>query len=211
MLQFGLTSCSFYLFHISISPLLIQQEHQFTPPAKEDKCFDHVSKPYSKSKPLESSNKYNCTGRGRDIKIYTYCQKPDHTIEVCFKKHGLPPYLKKENSTQATTIEDFGQDIISQQHEASHEESTIGFTVEQKQALLALLHNSTSINSPIVHHLNTSGTINLIPSSTSIHPQWILDIVVTDHVCHSTDIFTHLIYSNPILVKLPNGNTIQTN
>ncbi|XP_050914976.1 uncharacterized protein LOC127129915 [Lathyrus oleraceus] len=145
---------------------LIQQERQFTSPAGEDKFIAQVSKPYNKSKSWESYNKSISTGRGRDIKICSYCQKPGHTIEVCFKKHGLPPYLKKANSPQSTTINDFGMDNISQQHEAPSEGTTIGFKIKQQQALLALLNNSASANAPIGHHLNTS---YVYPSSFSHH------------------------------------------
>lgn len=107
-------------------------------------------------------------------------------------------------------------DNISQQHEAPSKGTTIGFTIKQQQALLALLNNSASANAPIVHHLNTSyvspsSTINLTPTSNSIDHQWILDILATYHVCHSAHMFTHLICIKPILVKLLNGNIIQTN
>lgn len=45
------------------------------------------------------------------LKICTFCNKSSNTIEVCFKKHDLPLYLKKPNSSQVAT-DDQPQDTL---------------------------------------------------------------------------------------------------
>jgi hypothetical protein len=39
-------------------------------------------------------------------KVCTYCGRDNHTIETCFKKHGLPPHLRKSSSSNNATIEE---------------------------------------------------------------------------------------------------------
>lgn len=67
-----------------------------------------------------------------------------------------------------------------------------------------------------MHYLNTSyapssGTINLLLSPSDIDNSWILNTSDTYHLCHSKDMFTHLIVIKPIIVRLPNRNVIQAN
>lgn len=51
-------------------------------------------------------------GHGRGIKIYGYYHKPTHTIELCFKKHMLPSFLKKTTLAQSSPSKPNGiQDI----------------------------------------------------------------------------------------------------
>ncbi|KAK2451363.1 hypothetical protein QL285_010424 [Trifolium repens] len=38
-------------------------------------------------------------------RVCTYCGKDNHTIDNCFKKHGLPPHLRKSSSAHNTSIE----------------------------------------------------------------------------------------------------------
>lgn len=59
-------------------------------------------------------------GRGKGTKICTYCHKPGHRIDVCFKKHGFPTYLRKTNLTQASTSEDTNEDTVAQNKEDSN-------------------------------------------------------------------------------------------
>lgn len=127
----------------------------------------------------------------------------------------MPPYLKKANMAQSTSSEDSVMENNQQQHETSHEGNSIGFTIEQQQALLALLNQPATTSNSTVHHLNTSytsssGNINLLPSNSHVDHSWILDIGSTYHVCHSKDMFTYFIDIKQITVRLPDGNVIQT-
>lgn len=47
-----------------------------------------------------------CIGRGRSIKIFSYYHKLNHTIDISFKKQGIPHHLKRMNMAQSITPED---------------------------------------------------------------------------------------------------------
>lgn len=61
-------------------------------------------------------NKYDCrksqdrgknpssSGYKKDLRICTHCNRTGHTIEVCYRKHGIPPHFgKKGISTNSYT------------------------------------------------------------------------------------------------------------
>lgn len=60
----------------------------------------------NKSRQNEATSKPSYTGRGRGVQICTFSQKPVHTIDVCFKKHNLPSYLRKTNVAQLSALEE---------------------------------------------------------------------------------------------------------
>ena len=75
--------------------------------------------------------------KSKGIKIFPYCNKPCHTIEVCFKKHSLPSYLRKVNLAQ--TLNDDNELDTSSSSKLDVAQDIISFTTEQHCALLALL------------------------------------------------------------------------
>ncbi|KAI5430020.1 hypothetical protein KIW84_034555 [Lathyrus oleraceus] len=106
-------------------------------------------------------------------------KKPGHTIEVCFKKHGLPPYMKKVDLANLITAEDDGTEQSQSHQQISSEGSSIGFAAEQQQALLALLHQSFTSLAHIVHHFNTYSettldNINFISSLSQTSWEYLL-------------------------------------
>jgi hypothetical protein len=75
--------------------LVLQHERQgnFTPSQDSDALINAAKSRFassSKSTP----------------KVCTYCGRDNHTIETCFKKHGLPPHLRKSSSSNNATIEE---------------------------------------------------------------------------------------------------------
>lgn len=78
---------------------------QFTPSTNPKKFIAQLDKFQPKFHTQDSSFKPATPGRGRGFKFFSYCNKPCHTIEVCFKKHGLPTYLKKMDLTQTTEVQ----------------------------------------------------------------------------------------------------------
>lgn len=75
--------------------MMIQQERQLLPPIKDDKLLANISKPYHHFFNACHNYKAPHYGHGRGLKMCTYCNNIGNTIELCFKKHKLPPYLKK--------------------------------------------------------------------------------------------------------------------
>lgn len=103
-----------------------------------------------------------------------------------------------------------------QNHEGSKskvQSLQIGFTLQQYQALLALLQQSKyngNVSSQVfvIHSNITTHIGNKFLSSFSL---WILDNGATDHICSSLTHFTSYHQVNYIQVKLPSGNQFITN
>ncbi|CAI8610348.1 unnamed protein product [Vicia faba] len=110
----------------------------------------NIQKPYTKSRTSDSRSKPTYASKPKATKICTYCNKPGHTIEICFKKHGLPPYLKRANMAQTATEEPDHDDSPTSQIEESQD---VGFISEQHHALLALLQQATTTTEASIQHL----------------------------------------------------------
>ncbi|KAJ0034274.1 hypothetical protein Pint_25490 [Pistacia integerrima] len=196
-------------------------------PSKSQQQFQHQSVQSSK---YQQGRKYTQSSSGGDNRFCTYCGKPRHTIETCYKKHGYPPGYKPRNSTAHNVVAtgennnteglQIHSDMPSSNQE--HSGSTISFTPQQYQQLLALLQPANSaqpshttnqvVSQPhqptlIPHFSSTSGT-HLALSCTSKSPLWMVDTGATDHITHSLSCFDTYKQIKPILVTLPNGSKI---
>lgn len=129
--------------------LLIQQERQTVQPIKDDKLLAHISKPYQRGGSPETGSKNQPYKKSKGTKIRSYCNKPGHTIEVCFKKHSLPLYLKKPQITQVSS-EEQPQERTDDSDQGANQYVLI---IDQQQALLALLQYNTSPFTNTVQHL----------------------------------------------------------
>lgn len=78
--------------------LLIHQERQLVQPIEHAKLMANISKPYHKGRSPKNQSKNPPYNKLKGIKIWSYYNKLDHTIEVFFKNHDLPSYLKKPQS-----------------------------------------------------------------------------------------------------------------
>lgn len=193
--------------------MLIQQERQMIAPIEEDKLLANFAKTQHRSSSTDNNPRNSAVGRGKSLKMCTFCNKSGHTVEVCFKKHGLPPYLKKpqvNNASAYTENPNNNEDLESEAHTTQPT-----FTADQHKALLALLQQSqNSVPTQIQQFhssINTNSGILPTPPSPIFTDCWILDTGATDHVCHCRSLFHTLYNMNMITVKLPNGHTISTN
>lgn len=101
---------------------------------------------------LITTNKTFNSGRGRGTKLCSYCNKIGHNIEVCFKKHGLPPYLEKWNITQANLVIDNSENNQHEENEGHPLTAGVApFTTDQHKALLALFQQYSKLTSPNIH------------------------------------------------------------
>ncbi|KAJ9176679.1 hypothetical protein P3X46_011965 [Hevea brasiliensis] len=71
-------------------------------------------------------------GSLNDNKVYTYCGRPRHTKETCYRKHGFPPGFNFKNSSSVVI-----NNISSDQTEDSR-----GFDLNEKSATQALPQRS---------------------------------------------------------------------
>lgn len=102
--------------------------------------------------PYHNNKTFN-SGCGRGTKLCSYCKKIGHNVEVCFKKHGLTPYFKKLNITQANLVT---YNSKNNQHEENEGHpltvEVTPFTTDQHKALSALLQQSSKLTSPNIRH-----------------------------------------------------------
>ncbi|XP_050888711.1 uncharacterized protein LOC127093853 [Lathyrus oleraceus] len=109
-------------------------------PIEEDKLLANFAKTQHRSSSTDNNPRNSAVGRGKSLKMCTFCNKSGHTVEVCFKKHGLPPYLKKpqvNNASAYTENPNNNEDLESEAHTTQPT-----FTADQHKALLALLQQS---------------------------------------------------------------------
>jgi hypothetical protein len=69
--------------------------------------------------------------------VCTYCGKDNHTVDNCYKKHGLPPHLRKSSSANNTMIEGSSSNDVVESGNVTIGSSTI--TQDQAQQLITLL------------------------------------------------------------------------
>ncbi|XP_052109475.1 uncharacterized protein LOC127744166 [Arachis duranensis] len=98
--------------------------------------------------------RFQAGGRGRGGRTRmqcSFCDKTGHTVDMCYKEHGLPPHLRQRNTNSAPVMMNYfnigeatedRNDGLGFNHPQLEEKKTIGsdFTPEQKEALLALLN-----------------------------------------------------------------------
>ncbi|XP_057730210.1 uncharacterized protein LOC130945521 [Arachis stenosperma] len=143
------------------------------------------------------SRTYGGKGLDRGKIVCTYCGKLGHTIDVYYRKHGLPPHLKERyNSGSATTfnyaaIDDNVDEASADQKQQMSDEQCLKFTQDQKIALLALLQRNKL---QLIH--NTNQIVGQTPAMRG----------ATDHVSYYLKDFDTYHHIPTIIVKLPNGS-----
>ncbi|XP_058732848.1 uncharacterized protein LOC131604424 [Vicia villosa] len=69
--------------------MLIQQERQIFTPLPDEKMIAQIQQSSAKNRPTDLTTKPSYNPKTKGLKICSYCNKPGHTIEVCFKKTWL--------------------------------------------------------------------------------------------------------------------------
>jgi hypothetical protein len=104
--------------------MVLQHESQFVPSTIDN------------SKILPNAAKFRGSYNSKSSsRVCTFCGRDNHTVENCFKKHGLPPHLRKASSSNVASIEGGIDDSIAAT--SSHM-----LTQDQASQLIFLLHNS---------------------------------------------------------------------
>ncbi|XP_022761888.1 uncharacterized protein LOC111307857 isoform X2 [Durio zibethinus] len=129
----------------------------------------------------------------------TYCKKPRHTRDRCWKLHGKPSTSSKEwgykggqprNQRQAhTTAMELNQEKFQEQGELDKKE------IEKLRSLLGTLEKATGVCS-LAHSSKDSGagkvsnSHGLNVSDKCIKSSWVIDSGATDHMTHSSQKFS---------------------
>lgn len=192
--------------------MLIQQERQIVTPIEDDKLPANFAKNRQRSNGPDNNWRNFTTGHGKNLKICSFCNKSGHIVKVCFKKHGLPPYLKKHKVKNASAYTENLNNNEDIKEEASN--SSPIFTADHHRDLLALLQpSSTTILVQVQQFHSSINTIpGILPTSQSlINPNCcFLDTRAIYHVRHCRSLFTKIFTICMIIVKLPNGHAITT-
>lgn len=144
----------------------------------------------------------------------------NHTVDSCFKKYGYLPLCKQIGTINHYADVPGTTDASLNDSNEYNEQvlSNFAFTFDQHKVMLALLQGTSSSSFSQAHNINHlttqvdngSSIICTIPSSHKLE-NFILDIGVTYHVCHTKTFFQCIKQINPITIKLPNGALITTN
>jgi len=160
-------------------------------------------------------------GRGRgNTRVCSFCNRTNHTVETCYKKHGYPPNwgrgggnsFAKANFVDCEDAESKGSTSIGKS-----DENGMMLTKDQYQNLIALLERSNveAKGSANMVKTNSSGANiggNLFINNVSINVDengWIIDTGATHHTCHDLSWFTTYSEIQPISVTLPNKNIVE--
>ncbi|KAK2361432.1 putative mitochondrial protein [Trifolium repens] len=144
-------------------------------------------------------------------RVCTFCGKDNHTVDNCFKKHGVPPHLKKSSTANSAAIEGGQNESIAV--------TPPSISQEQYDQLLHLLQVSNLSQGSASASSNQVGSSNVLDHTSGLHKgkscssynayilgNWILDSGASHHICISLSWFQSYIEITPINIKLPNGN-----
>lgn len=195
-----------------IFSMVIQHERQLQLPIPHDEAQTLIN--VADSKRFGARN--NAFKHG--VRICTFCGKTNHTVENCFKKHGVPPHMQKQFQTSANNVATDGNNDGSSSHSFDIQSDNSPMTQGQFSALMDLLQKSSlgqssrhasSSNQVIVGHPSTGNTYHCMHSSSN--GSWIIDSGATDHICSSVKWFHSHKKIIPIFVRLPNGQCLVAN
>ena len=102
-------------------------------------------------------------GRGKGIRVCSFCGRPNHTVDTCFKKHGFPPHHQQENSINNCTnvsANEKEQNLTNFEDDQNHSSTEkLSFIYEQHKALLPLLQNSSKLHTHSLNHITTNNAL----------------------------------------------------
>ncbi|XP_072066679.1 uncharacterized protein [Arachis hypogaea] len=221
--------------------MLTQQERQFNE-SQETKIFlNKITPNFNDDRNKgrgRGRGRSNATGRGRDSRMQcTFCDKPGHTIDTCYKKHGLPPHLRQRQFSSINYMaaeasaekksDDLSQCSLIDCQKKANDSSSLDLTPHQREAIIKILKGQEAqLQSQVTPQVQFSSanpqmsqgkTIILKYSSnissfvTAKSHLWVIDTGATDHVTFNLNDFETYQQVNPIIVRIPNGNQTISN
>ncbi|XP_019228848.1 PREDICTED: uncharacterized protein LOC109209939 [Nicotiana attenuata] len=182
-------------------------------------------------------NKYNLAkGNDKRNMFCSYCQRPRHTIERCFKIHGYPTGFKtnmqgnkprkfqSSNFIQGNAVST-EEDVIDMQENSNQgtqynsvSPSVVRISQDQYSQLMELLQQvkigqQAASTFEVNVTANCAGIAPILPSllldKSFIH-SWILDSGVSEHMTFDKSILFDIIaLTQPLIVNLPNSFKIK--
>ncbi|XP_058774395.1 uncharacterized protein LOC131648677 [Vicia villosa] len=159
-------------------------------------------------------SKHNFSKAG--TRICTFYGKNNHTVENCFKKHGVQPHMQKQYSIYVNNASyeggDQGPTSNSISNSLDMESGNSTMTQDQFTALMELIQKSGLNQATMSASSYQVGTANSLadnfqlPSPIHNPSFWIVDSGASDHICGSISWFQSYIAIPLIHVRLPNGH-----
>lgn len=150
----------------------------------------------------------------------------NHTVDTCYRLHGLPPHLQRTNSSQVNSVAHEGSEFGNDSSATLDKGTPPSLTHDQYTKLIALIQNSSiapasasaNLNqvcsSQIVGHPSTdrNGIVSVYSSfcNNITFGSWIIDSGASHHICASLHWFHSYSEISPMTIKLPNGHQIIT-
>ena len=72
----------------------------------------------------------------------------------------------------------------------------------------AQINQVSTFYADTITNTEQSSTGKFLPSLSAIKESWLVDSGATDHVCHNLSAFTTCTKIKPVLISLPNGQTV---
>ncbi|KAG5001528.1 hypothetical protein JHK87_022600 [Glycine soja] len=147
-----------------------------------------------------------------------YCGCTEHTVDVCYSKHG---FHNRDNSPSSAVVNSATQEVDSHIHSSisqDNDSNELGFSLTRAQYQGLQVSKSNSNDSPEMFfgtHFSFCTTTN--PSSLSnAHTThsfsnctpWIIDSGAIDHITCSFDNFLNFSKIQPVRIHLPNGSIV---
>lgn len=136
---------------------------------------------------------------GRDNKKNlwcTYCKKTGHTKETCWKLHGKPREGNQRGGQQPQQPRHYGQATLSigqQGQEPNLMQTDLKEEIEKLKGMIMVLEKSGGVKSGGCS-LALSGkypiSLGINVSDKDIRNSWVIDSGATDHMAHSSLLFT---------------------
>jgi hypothetical protein len=191
-------------------------------PAIEDSALINVvdSKRF-KGNNFSSKPPFQGSSSKGSIHVCTFCGRSNHTVETCYKKHGIQPHLQRNyNSGSANHAAREEDNHVADSSACVDNKSSIpAITHEQYETLMTLLqssslnqisgnlHASNQVTSMSVGHSpsDRQGTsfINSLTYYNFKQNSSIIDSGATDHICCNLKWFQFYNEIAPMSIKFP--------
>ena len=151
---------------------------------------NNSTKKAERSSTSESGKSGQAGPLNRDNLWCSYCKKPRHTRERCWKLHGKPPSRDwiprgEQSKTQGQAY------VATIQENAAKPQDFNGFNQEEIERLRSLI---STLEKPLgtcslVYSGKSPSFIGLNVSATTFANSWVMDSGATDHMTHSPHFF----------------------
>jgi hypothetical protein len=158
-------------------------------------------------------------GKSNSKRVCSFCGKDNHTIDNCFKKHGIPPHMRNNAKSSANSATLEGGNVDTANSSTANTNSSSTFTPDQLEVLMSLIQNANLAQDSATASSNQVGSSKVLDHSSGTYTGinhsfkntynlsiWILDSGASHHICISLQWFQSYIAITPIHIKLPNGN-----